>query len=295
MLADALLAQQSWGSFEAVARPKLAGALALHQLTAGEHLELFVMFSSAAALLGSAAQANYAAANAMMKSIARARRARGELALCVEWGPWTEGMAAKDKVRQRLVGLTPMEPQTGFALLHGLLQSGMSEACVLPVTDWVCLLEGLSSGNSDPFLAGVRSTSVEARQADGNILERLRSASPPARRRLLLDHLREQVQRVLGPDPLDPVDTAIPLRDRGLDFLMSVELRNLLAKSLRRPLSSTLVLDYPSLDALCDHLLGDGFAGPNHIEVSDDPASIAALSDDEAEILLRKELEILDV
>jgi hypothetical protein len=138
--------------------------------------------------------------------------------------------------------------------------------------------------------------SVEARQADVDVLERARSATPQVRRRLLLDHLREQVQRVLGPDRLDPIDSAIPPRERGLDSLMSVELRNLLAKSLRLPLSSTLVLDYPSLDALCDHLLGEGFAaGPTHLEVSGDAASIAALSDAEAEVLLRKELETLHV
>ena len=76
---------------------------------------------------------------------------------------------------------------------------------------------------------------------------------------------------------------------------MSVELRNLLAKSLRLSLSSTLVLDYPSLDALCDHLMVAHFGGqPSPTEPPDDAAAIAALTDAEAEAMLRKELEGVD-
>ena len=136
LLADALLPQQSWASFESVAQPKFAGALALHQATAGMDIDQFVLFSSAAAVIGSAGQANYAAANAMMRSIARARRARGEVALCVEWGPWTTGMAADDRVLQRNVGLKHISPQAGYAALDRLVGSAIGEAAVLPLNDW---------------------------------------------------------------------------------------------------------------------------------------------------------------
>src|SRR5262249_1980750 len=82
-LAAALLQQLDAGRFEAVMAPKVLGALHLDELTAGLPLDLFVLFSSAASLLGSTGQANYAAANAVLDAIAHRRRARGLAALSV--------------------------------------------------------------------------------------------------------------------------------------------------------------------------------------------------------------------
>ena len=75
---------------------------------------------------------------------------------------------------------------------------------------------------------------------------------------------------------------------------MSVELRNLLVKSLRLPMASTIVLDYPTLDALCDYLLSQLSAVTLKPQPSDDAAEIAAMSDAEADAMLRRELESLD-
>jgi acyl carrier protein len=134
---------------------------------------------------------------------------------------------------------------------------------------------------------------------------------PQARRHALLDHLRGQLARVLGSDPLAPIELTTPLRERGLDSLMSVELRNLLAKSLKLPLPHTLALDYPTLDALCEHLLSQHDATlhgaspdgvfqhdatvPDPVQPPDDAAAIVALSEADAEAMLRRELESLDV
>ena len=85
---DAALASQDWPRFERVLRPKVGGALNLDRLTRVDRLDWFVMFSSAASLLGSPGQANYAAANTVLDIIAHQRRRLGRPALSVDWGPW---------------------------------------------------------------------------------------------------------------------------------------------------------------------------------------------------------------
>jgi hypothetical protein len=95
VLDDGVLAQQTWSRFEQVLRPKLLGAGHLDELTRAMSLDFFVLFSSAAAWLGAAGQANYAAANASLDGLAIARRAAGRPGLSIAWGRWAEaGMAA---------------------------------------------------------------------------------------------------------------------------------------------------------------------------------------------------------
>ena len=183
-LADATLPQQSWSSFERVAGPKFAGALALHQATVGQDLEAFILFSSAVAMVGFAGQANYAAANATLSTIARARRARGEVALCVDWGPWTEGMAAGDRVRQRQIGLTPLSAKVGFAALDKLVESRTVHATVLPLSEWATLFKRHPHLNVDPFFAEVRpalNTEGESVREQPNFVDELCTMPPSVR------------------------------------------------------------------------------------------------------------------
>ena len=64
---DGAVLAQDWTRFEHVLRPKVAGVQILDQLTRKDPLDWFVMFSSAASLvgMGSSGQANYSAANAI--------------------------------------------------------------------------------------------------------------------------------------------------------------------------------------------------------------------------------------
>ncbi|CDI76870.1 hypothetical protein EAH_00020120 [Eimeria acervulina] len=96
---DKALAEQDKASIEKVYGAKVVGAWNLHEvcdeLDLNKDLEIFLMFSSVAALLGNFGQANYAAANACLDSLAAWRRSIGLCAQSIQWGPWVEqGMAA---------------------------------------------------------------------------------------------------------------------------------------------------------------------------------------------------------
>src|SRR6185503_16441592 len=116
VLDDGVLLQQDDRRFAAVLAPKVAAAWDLHVLTRDVALDQFVLFSSAAALLGSPGQGNHAAANAFLDALAHRRRAEGRAATSVNWGAWRDvGMAAAQENRgdrmaaHGLLGLTTPE------------------------------------------------------------------------------------------------------------------------------------------------------------------------------------------
>ena len=86
VLADAALANQDWGRFARVLGPKVVGAWHLHRATRGLELDLFVLFTSGAGVLGNAGQANHAAANAFLDRLAGHRRSLGLAGQAVAWG-----------------------------------------------------------------------------------------------------------------------------------------------------------------------------------------------------------------
>ncbi|MEK8110141.1 KR domain-containing protein [Micromonospora sp. M12] len=86
------------GSLPLGAAGQGAGAWNLHLATTADPLDLFVTFSSFAAVTGSVGQANYVVANAFLDGLARWRHARGLPALSIGWGRGGAGLAARTDV-----------------------------------------------------------------------------------------------------------------------------------------------------------------------------------------------------
>jgi acyl transferase domain-containing protein/NADPH:quinone reductase-like Zn-dependent oxidoreductase len=270
VLDDASLLQQDAQRFARVFEPKVHGAWLLDRLTRGDPLDLFVMFSSIAAVLGAAGQANYAAANAVLDLLAHDRRIRGLCGLSVNWGAWTDiGMTADRQLTDRLAaqGFGAMTPAQGILALERLLEEGGStQVAVLPV-DWRRFLDRSGYGSGQALLAELAGATVDARSIaaepaarDPSLREALAAAPATRRRQVVATFVRRHALGTLGMDQAKEIDPAIPLGEIGLDSLLAVQLRNTLGLALGHSLPVTLLFDYPTVDALTDFLLTDVLA-----------------------------------
>jgi NADPH:quinone reductase-like Zn-dependent oxidoreductase/acyl carrier protein len=303
---DASLLQQDEARLLEVMAAKVAGAWHLHDLTLGQPLDLFVLFSSAAAVLGSAGQANYTAANAVLDALAAYRQAQGLPAVAIDWGPWADGgmataLGAREQARLVAQGWQPFSPDEGRRAFRSLLTSRSAQVATMNV-DWSRYLRQVPAAPA--LLAGIGSRPERTAEAAPEptvvaLRDALVALPVPARREALVTHVTGRVATVLGLTAAHRFDADMGLRDAGLDSLMALELRNLLQADAGRALPATLAFDYPTIEAIAAFLadaIGLTTAAPE--TDADRPASdldaIHAMSDREAEALLGAELDALD-
>ncbi|MBH1937212.1 SDR family NAD(P)-dependent oxidoreductase, partial [Streptomyces sp. AV19] len=255
---DALTPQR----LDAVLRPKADAVLNLHELTADADLAAFVVFSSAAGVLGSAGQANYAAANAFLDAFAARRHAAGLPAVSVAWGMWTEssamtaGLGAADRNRIARLGLLPTSTEEGLAAFDRALAGPVPLVVPVRVDPAALRADTAPVLLRDLAPRPDRRTAAAAGAAPERSLESRLGALPAERRReVLLDLIRTDVALVLGHDDARAVSPDEAFRDLGFDSLTAVELRNRLGGRTGLKLTATAVFDHPSPRALADHLL----------------------------------------
>jgi acyl carrier protein len=301
ILDDAMLAQQTPERIANVLGPKLSGGVLLDRLTRDLPIEHFVLFSSSAALLGSAGQVNHSAANACLDALAERRRAEGLPAVSICWGAWAEvGAAARAGSGVARRGLQPMPPQDALAALGHAMTAEQPVIGVLAV-DWARFLDRFPAGMRPPLFASVEPVAVKsslptsqatvAAPAAESLALKLERTDPVNRPDVLLLYIRETAARILGLQGELPSADA-PLREVGLDSLMTVELRNALASSCETRLPATLVFENPTCEALADHLGRTVFAALwTEAEPADELDSMDA---DALAELLEKELGAAD-
>jgi acyl carrier protein len=331
---DGPLHTQTSRSLESALRTKVVGARLLGELTRDHPLLLTVYYSSIASLVGSAGQAGYASANAFLDGMAEERNARGHYTVSVNWGAWAgDGMAgelsAAMKARIERQGIRLMAPSAALATLEESLVAGLPRAVIADV-DWMRFASQFPDGSAaGRFYSRFASSSIAEKggsyarvgyESAENDLEQ-RAISPETstsraqaeiasirrgmrseRQGLMEQLVRAAARRVLDLSEGRPIPADLPLQDMGLDSLMALELRNLLASAMDRSLSATLLFDYPSVRKLSTYLLGllliEGEEEhSNHVYAvatalgSGFNSELAEMTDEQAEEMLLAELE----
>jgi NADPH:quinone reductase-like Zn-dependent oxidoreductase len=258
---DGVTAALTPEQLDRVMRPKLDAALHLDELTAGLDLSEFVLFSSAAGLMGSPGQGNYAAANAGLDALAARRRVAGRPATSLAWGLWadrtgiTGDLGQDDLARLARMGVQPLPTDLGLDLFDRARQSGA--ALLVPVgLDQAALRAQARAGLLPALLRGlVRAAARVAQPAPESLARRLAGLSGPDREPVTLELVRGHVAAVLGHASGEAIDPQRPFKELGIDSLAAVELRNRLTKATSLPLPTTLVFDHPSPAAIAGYLL----------------------------------------
>ncbi|MFE9769909.1 type I polyketide synthase [Streptomyces sp. NPDC005808] len=288
---------------------KVTGAANLDAVFADADLDAFVLFSSISATWGSGWQGGYAAANAHLDGLAEERRARGQAATSLAWGPWAGGGLAQGEAVEQLErrGLTLMDPDTAIAAMDRALALG--EACVT-VADvaWDKFAPSftalrpsrLLSELYDPRPGRARAADQApggAEEASGALRARLESAPADEQRRILEELVRAEAAQVLGYASAHAVEPNRAFRDLGFDSVMGIELRNRLNDATGLDLESTIVFDEPSPETLAARIRHELLPGTRDADTEEDgPDGVAPAEETDGDRTDRSdEIKAMDV
>ncbi|MFE3457715.1 SDR family NAD(P)-dependent oxidoreductase [Nocardiopsis aegyptia] len=267
VLDDATITSLTPEGIDRVLRPKVDAAWNLHELTADADLGSFVLYSSAAGVLGNPGQANYAAANVFCDALAHHRRERGLPAISLAWGLWAgeSGMTAHlDDTDLGVLsrgGLAPMPSEEALALLDTALLwdlvNGVPALLDSAGVADVPVLRGMVAPTNANTLAGA--IAGPRTGAGAALADRFAGLPKADRERALLAEVRAHTAVVLGHAPeAGParIKADRPFTDLGLDSLTGVELRNRLSAATGVRVPATAVFDHPTPRALAGFLTG---------------------------------------
>lgn len=275
VLDDGILTQQTWERYLNVLLPKARGVLNLQEAIQHCELDFFVVYSSAAGLMGNPGQANHAAANTFLDAFAWYRRARGQPCTAIDWGAWSLiGAAAGRGIARRLdeagalVGA--ISPEQGREIMRRQFACAQPQIAVLPLKNTT---PAATSAPSYPHVQKLLSEVL--RPATASAPSQLAAPAPAPqtswlpellrmadadRQHALEERLRQLVGRLLQTST--PIDRDISLFDLGMDSLLAIDLRATLERNLERSFESTVLFEYPSIARLSAFLLREISSAP---------------------------------
>jgi microcystin synthetase protein McyG len=257
-LDDSTLLQQTREKFATVFASKVSGSWLLDEFSRRHPVDFFVLFGSAASVLGSAGQINHAAANGFLDALSQQRHREGLPSITIAWGPWSDiGAAARmnDTGRAARLGLSALSPEKGIELLEQAMASGVAEVSAVAIDwqtylalghtsrDWPLFENFLPAEKNEPFPEPTVTLNAQ-----------LANALPQNRLEIIKQYLRDRIVRALGLGPAFALRDDQPLAELGLDSLMALELKNGLQKESGLTLTPNFFFEFPTLDSAAMYL-----------------------------------------
>ncbi|MEU9878439.1 SDR family NAD(P)-dependent oxidoreductase [Streptomyces phaeochromogenes] len=222
----------------------------LADLTADDRLALFLVITSATALLGPTHHPATAAADGFARAIVARRRAAG-LAGCAPVLLPAAAVTGADGEQDQDVTLSAVSEalRSGEPFpVPGRPEQWAAPAAGRPVPP---LLRGLVRSRR----RSAAHTAEPGVGAENGWTDLLNGQSPEERERTVLDLVRAQLTEVLELDPAEPVDAQRGFFELGLDSLLAIELSRRLGRSTGTALAPATVFGHPTPAALTGYLL----------------------------------------
>ena len=254
---DAPLAEQGKERLAATFRPKVDGALRLHEAF-GATIDTLVLFSSSTGLLGVKGQANHAAACAVQDALAPLFSRQGCATFAIDWGPFSQVGAATNAgvaANAAAMGVGLIAPEDGFALVDALLAGHAAPPHLAAIeADWS---RHRAAMGPDPLLEQITAAApapapktAPVATAAGPFAKVIAAPEGEARGHAAQIAVLEILRGILGLSSDSPLDPETGLFDLGIDSLTAMELRRTLEQALGTRLPATLAFAYPTPRAL---------------------------------------------
>lgn len=269
---------------EAILAPKVLGVRILDELTTGDDLDAFVVFSSAASVLGGMGLDDYAAANRYMDAHIvdrEARRARGEChgrSISIGWPLWRDGgmHTPSEATYLSASGLNYLETEDGMSAFDAILASDWSHVVVL--TGAPEALNRLTQGGGQHLGENAVPFASPRPSAGASSLPVHDDAHAHETARWVSETLVLMAAEVLTVEPGD-VDPDENLGAFGFDSITLKDLAHRITDVLGASVAPTIFYTYPTLRAVAEFLMRDHPDDVNAAFIGSNSDSVAAAPD----------------
>jgi phthiocerol/phenolphthiocerol synthesis type-I polyketide synthase A len=244
-----LLTDMADGTLRRVMWPKVAGGQALSEAFPSGSLDFFFLTASAGTVFGVPGQGPYAAANAYLDCLARARHRQGCHTMSLDWVAWQGLGFASDAaiVLQELerLGSRPISPDEAFAAWEYVDRHDIAQAVMVPMPS-----------------AETASVATDGHRTSARTWAQM---TPEEVFRALETGLQSILSRELRM-PEAELELDRPFAELGLNSVMAMSIRREAEQLVGIELSATMLWNHPTIASLAAYLAaklspGDGSEG----------------------------------
>lgn len=275
VLHDMMFQDLTHEAFRSVIRAKVDGTWNIHNAMEERKakLDYFVLFSSAAGIVGSRGQAAYAAANTFLDAFAAFRVARGMPAVSLDLtaitgvGYLAENAHREAEVKKNFGGETVSEKEI-LALLAMALAGRCRTHCLTGLKLTPDDMGNLPYYANDPRFTELKVKAIANSAAAGSAKQQTISykaafkaaSSEVDSRNVATEGVRQKMSEVLSVTP-DDVDVMRSMSSYGLDSLSAIEIRNWITRELGAKLQILELLTAESVQDLASLIVKRATAG----------------------------------